>query len=150
MTAEIKPDWMRYLMGFAEHAATKSKDTTQVGAALVTPDNAVVLTGYNGIPRGVDDLPERRERPQKYRWVVHAERNLIDYAARHGIRTRGCTVFVTHACCSACMGSLIQAGIVRVVVGAGSTSMPAEEFAVARVMAAEAGIEYLNYYGGKL
>lgn len=27
-------DWDAYLMGFAQHAATQSKDSTQVGAAL--------------------------------------------------------------------------------------------------------------------
>ena len=140
----LKPEWREYLMGFARHAATKSKDSTQVGAVLVGSDGEVLLTGFNGIPRGVVDLPERRERPIKYKWVVHAERNLLDLAARRGIRTEGCTVFVTHACCSSCMGSLIQAGITRVVIGDGETSMPSQDFAIARIMAIEAEIEYLN------
>ena len=43
--------WPEYLMGFAEHAARKSKDSTQVGAALTTPEGSVLITAYNGPPR---------------------------------------------------------------------------------------------------
>lgn len=137
-------DWPVYLMGFAEHAAQKSKDSTKVGAVLVGPNNEVLLTGFNGPPIGVSDLPERRDiRPEKYLWVSHAEANLIAFAARRGIATEGCTVYVTHSPCSGCAKALIQAGIRRVVVGAGSTSMPADEFRVARTMMHEAGMDFL-------
>lgn len=131
--------WNRYLFGFAEHAATKSKDTTQVGAVL-TLENRVLLTAFNGPPRGVEDRPDRRERPQKYFFAAHGEQNLIAFAARSGIRTEGCTVFVTHAPCAACARTLIQAGIAEIVHGDGTTSMPAEEFAAAREMLSEAGV----------
>jgi dCMP deaminase len=132
--------WTRYLMGFAEHAATKSKDSTKVGAALVDSEGTVLLTGYNGPPRGVMDHPERRERPQKYAYVSHAEQNLVAFAARKGIRTDGHHVYVTHMCCAGCAKTLIQAGIRKVVYGPGKTSMPAEEFDAARAMFSEAGV----------
>lgn len=133
-------NWEQYLMGFAEHAALKSKDTTKVGAALVGPECEVRLTAFNGPPKGVCDLPERFERPAKYLYASHAEANLIAFAAREGIRTTGCTVFVTHYPCSACARTLIQAGIMQVVFGPGTTSMPPEEFEAAAVMLAEAGV----------
>ncbi len=133
-------NWFDYLMGFARHAALKSKDSTQVGAVLVGPDKEVRLTAYNGPPRGVHDLPERRERPAKYLYASHAEQNLIAFAAREGIRTAGCTVYVTHYPCSACAKTLIQAGVGFVVVGPGETSMPPEEFAAAKQMFREAGV----------
>ena len=60
-------NWNEYLMGFARHAALKSKDSTQVGAALVGLDGEVRLCAYNGPPRGVRDMPARRERPAKDR-----------------------------------------------------------------------------------
>lgn len=70
-------DWPNYLMSFAQLAATKSKDSTQVGAVLVAPNGrSVLLTAYNGPPAGVDDLPERRERPAKYLYTCHAELGL--------------------------------------------------------------------------
>ena len=133
-------NWDQYLMGFAEHAATKSKDSTKVGAALVA-DRRVLLTGFNGPPRGVVDTPERRERPTKYLFASHAEANLIAFAARAGVRTEGCTVYVTHHPCAACARTLIQAGVRCVIVGPGTTAMPDEEFEAAAVMFAEAGVK---------
>ena len=133
-------DWMRYLYGFAEHAALKSKDHTRVGAALIGPDDEVRLTAFNGPPRGVVDHPDRRERPRKYLFSSHAETNLIAFAAREGIRTRSCSVYVTHRPCAACARTLIQAGVYMVVCGPGTTSMPDEEFTAAEQMFREAKI----------
>lgn len=133
-------DWNEYYYGFAQHAAKKSKDSTQVGAVLVGPEGEIRLTGYNGPPRGVEDLPERRERPAKYLFVSHAEQNLINFAAREGIRTKNCVIWVTHHPCSSCAKSIIQAGISCVAVGPGTTSMPDEEFNAAAEMFKEAGV----------
>lgn len=132
--------WADYYMGFAQHAAVKSKHTTKVGAILVGPAGEVRLTGYNGPPRGVSDLPERFVGPQRLLWHSHAEANLIAFAARQGIRTDGCTVYVTHQPCASCARTLIQAGVFRVVYGPGQTSMPEEEFSAARTMFAEADV----------
>lgn len=141
--------WSQYLMGFAEHAATKSKDSTQVGAALVNEHRAVILTGFNGPPVDVHDLPHRRERPTKYLYASHAEANLIAFAARHGIKTDNCSVYVTHQPCASCMRSLIQAGIKRVVFGAGTfQALDAERHAVIN-MASEADVMLLRYQDGK-
>lgn len=135
------PTWDAYLAGFAQHAATKSRDPTQVGAVLVADDGrSVLLTGYNGPPAGVADTPERFERPAKYLYATHAEMNVIATAARHGIRTDGCGLYVSHHPCSACARLIIQAGIKLVYFGEGVTSMPAAEFEAARVMFEEAGV----------
>ena len=132
--------WHDYLFGFADHAKAKSKDSTQVGAALVTDRKAVILTGYNGPPMGVRDTPERRERPAKYLFASHAEANLISFAARNGIKTEGCRVFTTHRSCATCARTLIQAGICEVIYGDGTTSMPEAEFEAAEIMFREAGV----------
>lgn len=134
-------DWRTYYIGFAYWAAQKSKDPTRVGAVLVGPDGEVRLTAYNGPPRGVVDHPGRFERPIKYLYASHAEANLVAFAAREGIRTAGCTVYVTHQPCAACARSLIQAGITAVVYGDGTTSMPVEEFAASAIMFDEAKIK---------
>lgn len=136
-------NWDEYFMGFAKHAAKKSKDSTQVGAVLIGEDGEVRLTGYNGPPRFVRDLPERRERPAKYLFASHAEANLVAFAARAGIRTNGCKVYVTHHPCAACACALIQAGVVEVTYGDGTTSMPTEQFEAARTMFREAGVNLL-------
>lgn len=132
--------WPRRFLDLAAHIASWSKDpSTQVGAVAINDARAIVETGYNGIPRGVDDLPERMERPDKYIWTAHAEENLVAHAARE--RLEGTTVYVTHMCCASCTRMLINAGVKRVVVGGGKTSMPKEQFEAALQMFCEAGVE---------
>jgi dCMP deaminase len=128
-------------MDMATLVAQRSKDpSTKVGCVVVSEDKIVVSTGYNGLPRGVEDKAERMERPAKYLWTSHAEENAVAQAARVGAKLKGGTAFVTHHPCSRCARSLIQAGITRVVIGDGTTSMPDEEFEVARTMFKEAGV----------
>lgn len=133
--------WDRYFMDMAALVSTKSKDpNTKVGCVIVTSDKVVASTGYNGIPAGVVDAPERMERPAKYLWTAHAEENAVALAARVGSRLKGGSAYVTHAPCSRCARSLIQAGVAKVFTGSGTTSMPAEEFQVAAQMFQEAGV----------
>ena len=137
----MRKSWHDYFMEMADVVASRSKDpTTKVGCVIVSDDKVVVSTGYNGIPAGVDDKPERMERPAKYLWTSHAEENAVAQAARVGSRLRGGSAYVTHMPCSRCARMLIQAGIVMVHVGGGKTSMPMEEFDVARQMFREAGV----------
>lgn len=129
-----------FLSHAAKHAESSKDPSTKVGCVIIGPDREFRSTGYNGLPRGVEDRPERMERPAKYLWTSHAEENAVAQAARIGVALKGCTAYVTHHPCSRCARSLIQAGVARVVVGPGTTSMPREEFAVAERMFKEAGI----------
>ena len=47
--------------------------------------------------------------------VIHAEANAILFAAKKGIATNNCTLYVTLSPCSECAKMIIQAGIKRVV-----------------------------------
>jgi dCMP deaminase len=137
----MRRSWDEHFMDMAILVAQRSKDpSTKVGCVVVSEDKIVVATGYNGLPRGVEDRSERMERPAKYLWTSHAEENAVAQSARVGAKLKGGTAFVTHHPCSRCARSLIQAGITRVVIGGGKTSMPDEEFEVARVMFQEAGV----------
>lgn len=49
------------------------------------------------------------------RRAAHAERNGIAFAARYGVALDGSELHVTHAPCESCAGSIINAGITRVV-----------------------------------
>lgn len=140
-------DWDEYHMGFAKWAAKKSKDSTQVGAVLVDPDGANILTGFNGPPKGVLDLPERFERPEKYQYASHAETNLIAFAARRGIITKGCKVYCTHLSCASCSRTLIQAGIVELVYDDGTFQALAAEEQATKMMCKEAGLKLRQYRG---
>ena len=135
--------WVNRFIDLAKSIAQWSKDpATKVGAVAVDDDRVILETGYNGLPRRVLDLPERMERPAKYLWTAHAEENLVAQAAR--FRLEGSTVYVTHLCCNGCARMLINAGVKRVVCGAGTTSMPVEQFDVALQMFDEAGVEFVQ------
>lgn len=114
--------WDQFYIAMAMLTSEKSKDrSTQVGAVIVGPDNEVRSIGYNGFPRGVDDsVDTRHQRPTKYLFAEHGERNAIYNAARVGIPLKGCTIYVTtnpakFPPCADCARAIIQSGIVRVV-----------------------------------
>ena len=111
--------WDSRWMALAQLIATWSKDRgRKVGAVIVGPDNEVRSTGFNGIPRGVnDDVEERHDAAsgEKYLWVSHAERNAIYNAALLGVSTKGCTIYVPWYPCIECAKAIVQAGIGRIV-----------------------------------
>lgn len=111
--------WMDHFSRHAEVARLASKDGTGVGAVLIGDGNKVLLTAFNGPPRGVKDYASRRMRTNgvKYKYVAHAERNLIAFAASEGISTKGKTIYCTHHPCAACAAEIVQAGITCVIVG---------------------------------
>jgi dCMP deaminase len=122
-TAESRAaEWDSRFLRLAREIATWSKDqSTKVGAVIVGPDRTPGPYGYNGFPRTIDDeRATRHERPVKYRWTEHAERNAIYNAARIGVAVKGCTMYVTHLPCADCARAIIQVGITRVVVDAES------------------------------
>lgn len=110
--------WDRRFLSLAEHVSNWSLDpSTKVGAVAVK-DRRVLATGYNGLPRGVADLPGRlNNRDEKYLRTVHAEANIVAQAARFGIDLFGASVYVwPFLPCSNCTTLMIQAGIQRIVV----------------------------------
>lgn len=109
--------WDKTFIEVARVFATRSEDkSTQVGAVIADSDNNIRAVGYNGLPRGVKDIPERHERPDKYAYFTHAELNVIASSARNGIATKGCKIYVTLFPCSDCARAIIQAGITEVIV----------------------------------
>lgn len=139
----MKDKWDIYFLDLAKRTALQSKDrSTKLGAVVVGPDREVRATGYNGFPRGIDDeAPERHERPLKYRFTEHAERNAVFNAARVGVSLKGCVLYCAWPPCCDCARAIIQAGIVEVVVE--SMTVPdrwAEDMTHARVMLSEAGV----------
>jgi len=103
----------------AKHMAdTFSKDpSSKVGCLLLAPDSLQILSmGYNGFPRGVDEtLPERWERPTKYEFVEHSERNCLYNACRSGTCTNNSIAVITLYPCCDCCRALIQSGIKTIV-----------------------------------
>jgi dCMP deaminase len=115
---EIMISWDEYFMTMAYLAAMRSKDeSTHCGAVIIDDMKNVVATGYNSFVRGINDnVPERQERPEKYMWFEHGERNAIYSAAMRGCTLRGCTIYVTGIPCADCARAIIQSGIKEVIV----------------------------------
>lgn len=110
-------EWNEYFAQITLLVASKSEDqSTKCGSIIVSPDNTIISTGYNGFPRGIKDTPERQERPIKYKYFEHGERNCIYNAAREGARTKGCTMYITGVPCADCARAIIQSGIIKVVM----------------------------------
>ena len=115
-------NWDEYFINIAEQVKLKSKDiNTQIGVVVVGKDNEIVSTGYNSFPRGInDDIDERQERPEKYFWFEHAERNASYNAARIGVSTLGTTMYMTCGMsCSDCARAIINSGISKIVLRKG-------------------------------
>jgi len=111
----MSKDWDDYFMEMATLVSTKSKDpSTKVGAVIVSKDNKVRSTGYNGFPRGMEDDNRYNDRALKYKLTEHAERNAI-YNAEMSLE--GCKIYVNSLppCCE-CAKGIIQSGIKEVII----------------------------------
>jgi len=86
--------------------------STRNGAVLVNKDGRPISSAANRFPCGV---APRLERPKKYAFIEHAERNAIYAAACKGEATAGGTLYCPWYACADCARAIIQAGIVRVI-----------------------------------
>jgi dCMP deaminase len=138
-------DWDRRYMDLARHIGQWSKDRSrQVGCVVVGPDKLVRAIGFNGFPRGLnDDADERHQRPAKYLWTEHAERNAIYTAARNGVPLLGTSMYLPWFPCVDCARAIIQAGIVELIALAPDMNdlQWGEAFAVSKELLSEAAIE---------
>lgn len=108
--------WDEYFLNIAKAVSIKSKDPKcSVGAVVVSEDNIILSTGFNGLARGVHDDDETlSDADEKLKIICHAENNAIMNAARIGSRLQGATIYVTKFPCLACCNAIIQAGIKRI------------------------------------
>lgn len=99
-----------YLLNLANAASTASKDpSTKVGCVISRPDGSIASTGYNGFPKGVNDLFMTYNKPLKYSLIRHAERNAISFVKDSDMS--GYIMHVTHAPCFECLSESIHNGI---------------------------------------
>lgn len=105
----MKPNWINYFLGIAKVVSQRSHDIhTQHGCVITDQQNRILGVGYNGFPKGMNDSVLPTERPFKYTWMIHAERNAL---ANCVIRPDNGIAYVTGQCCNDCIMSLWQEGI---------------------------------------
>jgi dCMP deaminase len=144
-TESGRPEWDDYFLDIVGLVAKRATCLRRaVGAALVR-DRRILSTGYNGAPSGlrhcleIGCLRERHHIPSGERHELcrglHAEQNAIIQAALHGVSVNRATLYCTNHPCIICAKMIINAGIVRIVVGGEYRDTLAEE------MLMEANIE---------
>jgi dCMP deaminase len=114
-----RPSTDDILMRIAELWAMRSTcGGAQVGAVLAR-DGRVLSTGYNGAPAGMPHCScvryEVDPEQEPCATSVHAEANVIAFAARYGLVTEGTTLYSTLMPCTTCAMLLLNAGVERVV-----------------------------------
>jgi dCMP deaminase len=147
---ESKPmeKWDERFCNLAKYISDWSKDpNAKVGAVILSKAGGDISVGYNGFPMGVEDTVERlQDQAQKLELIVHAEQNAIIAA---GSRAHGACIYVWgKPVCARCAGSIIQAGIKRVVAFASNQSGESKwdkSGQIALQMFKEAGVQ-VDYY----
>lgn len=148
----MRKNWHQYFMEIAHLVASRSTCLRrQVGAVAVSRDNRILGTGYNGALPGaphcdqVGCLREEMHIPSGQRQEIcraqHAEANVCNFAARHGVALNGATVYVTTQPCTTCVKAMATSGISRIIFD-GDYPDP-----FACQIAAEVDMELVKYAG---
>ncbi len=121
---DTRPGWDEYFMEIAQVVAKRSNCSRRKVAAVITKENHLLSTGYNGTPRGVKNCfdggcPRCAGKTPSGKGLdeclcVHAEQNAICQAARYGVNVSGG--------CLTCAKLIINSGISEVVYGGDYTA----------------------------
>lgn len=111
MLTRVSEQWVHMNTAFL-WAERGTCSRLQVGAVLVR-DGRIIATGYNGNVSGVDHCVHLDDEPCVT--AVHAEENVLYFAARYGVSTLGSSLYVTHNPCIKCARGLVNAGVSEVV-----------------------------------
>lgn len=96
-------------------AAQASPDLSTQNGVVIASSQGRIHYGCNTLPHGLAATPERLERPLKYAFTEHAERNAVYEAAYTGTPCRGATMVALWAACADCARAIVQSGIVELV-----------------------------------
>lgn len=112
--AHSRPSWTDYFLGLAKVISQRSHDSqTQHGCVITDKNNRILGVGYNGFARGLDDDTLPNTRPEKYPWMIHAERNALSNCV---VRPDNGIAYVTGQCCNDCIMALWQEGVSSVIM----------------------------------
>ena len=143
--------WDEYFSNLAVLTSLRSKDTTKVGAVLVSQENKVLSLGYNGYVKGVDEsiFPKNREAENlsdtKYPYVIHAEANcILNLSTLNNIK--GSILYCTLFPCCDCAKLLANAGVSKIIYISDKYHDEQQYIASRRILDAS-NIEYLQYDG---
>jgi dCMP deaminase len=116
------------LMGIALVTAERGTCSRLQVGAVFSKDGRILVNGYNGTAKGQPHCDHTCDCGMSVDWyqvehaedcasgplrcqAQHAERNAIDFAAKHGLELEGSDLHVTHMPCIICAGSLLNVGV---------------------------------------
>jgi dCMP deaminase len=136
---KLRPDWDEYFINIAKAVSTRATCLRRKYGAVITKDNIIVSTGYNGAPSGMKDCLDvgrcsRKElqipHGERYELChsVHAEANAIIRASVDELQ--GATIYISGSAadrsecdaepCMMCKRMILNAGIAKVVYSDGN------------------------------
>lgn len=106
--------WINRFLLLSKEVAQWSKDPNkQVGCIITNSNNQIISTGFNGLPKRIEDNQRLDNQNWKNKYIIHAELNAILNANSD---VNNCNLFCTHAPCSHCASVIIQSGVLAVYV----------------------------------
>ncbi|KAJ1980619.1 Deoxycytidine monophosphate (dCMP) deaminase [Dimargaris xerosporica] len=122
----LRPAWDTYFMLLSELASHRSNCMKRRVGCILTKDNRVIATGYNGTPRGISNCADggcRRCNSGAHCGegldlclCLHAEENALLEAGRVRVESVGRTILYCNTCpCLGCAKKIAQVGVQEVV-----------------------------------
>jgi dCMP deaminase len=107
-----RPDWHQYFLGLAWVISLRSRDPRTKHGSVITDYNHIILgTGYNSFISGVDDSQLPLTAPEKYPYMMHAERNAVQNLSRCISKAEGAIIYITGKPCLDCLQTCLQSGV---------------------------------------
>ncbi len=147
----MKSDYSKLLKIAYIDAQKSTNISTQNAALLIDGNDNIILSATNSFPNGVDENIERQQdKTIRRKYSVHAERNVIYNATKHGIKTDGLIMVCPWATCTECAWAIIQTGIKKLITHKQALDRSdswKEDIEFAFNMLREAGIEIVIFDG---
>lgn len=110
MEESARISWTEYFSELSKLVSKRSPcSRLHVGCVLISPDNHIIATGYNGFLPGAQHKSIVIDGHEQA--TVHAEQNAVADCARRGVACSGAVAYVTHFPCIGCFKSLVAAGV---------------------------------------
>lgn len=147
-TESAHADFLRTAYEIAWNSSQDEK--TKVGAVIVSSDGKSIFSDANRFPPGVLNTPARQERPRKYSFIEHAERNIILRVADKTIFP-GSTFYSPWLPCADCTRAILINNIPKVVIHGTILEKDGDRWMDSHTasleMFSEAGTQILVYQG---
>jgi len=147
----MSSNWQELLKIAYTKAQKGTNPYTQNAAILVDDNGKIILSEVNSFPKGVAETKERlADKPLRFKFSIHAERNVLYLAAKLGIKTDGLTMVCPWATCTDCAQAIIQTGIKRLVIHKQALDRSGhwqEDIEIAFSMLREARVEIIVFDG---